>query len=64
MEATRTNRLKIAVIGVALAATGFVAGAAGVAWAQDDGSAHGMTHSDGSTHDMSNCPMHQASEEG
>ncbi len=54
MEATRTNRLKIAVIGVALAATGFVAGATGVAWAHDDGS----------THDMSNCPMHQASEEG
>lgn len=64
MEARITGRLKVALVGVALAATGFVLGATGAAWAQGDESANGMTHSDGSTHDMANCPMHQANEEG
>ncbi len=50
MQATIPSKLKIYIVGVALAATGFVLGAAGAAWAQDDGS----------THDMADCPMYQS----
>ncbi len=64
MEARITRRLKVTIVGVALAATGVVLGATGAAWAQGGEPANGMTHSDGSTHDMTNCPMHQANEEG
>lgn len=42
MEATIANKLKVAVVGIALAASGFVLGATGAAWAQNDGSTGGM----------------------
>ncbi len=41
MEATITRKLKMAVVGVALAASGVVLGATGVSWSQTDGPAGG-----------------------
>ncbi len=44
MEATISNKLKVAIAGIALAVSGFVLGATGAAWAGSDGAA-------GSCHD-------------